>query len=267
MTEVLKSCLGGEITVTTDSGGYPKSYELKGGPVSDLASNVLSFQSGNPDTVGLNGFTFEDLLTVMQHRIQLVNKDFPSGYNNKADNYMQMALNSLRTRFRLTTAAREANLDKLVITYWLIEEKFKVLYTEVLPPDFTAEGEFLVVFGGHVFCGPTLQQLKDNIRTANYIDVDSDNVYPHRLLIAMGVYSQTHAVNSAISIGTVEERANLLASTGLEKISALGILLLMSKTDQPHKYVSISELRNDVVRTQWTDELVRSITGVSLPNE
>lgn len=204
MTTELKSVLGGIINVTYDERNHPKFYELSGGNVEQENRNLLPFQSGNPATVGLNGFTFEDLLAVMQHRMSFSNADYPSPFNVIAMQHMAAAQKVLDERFQITTAARDTDLTQYKTTYVLDRDDHKIVYCDIPNIAFEQTGHFIIIFCDRAFYGRTLAEVRQAVKLANYIEITRDTEYWEELsfLKSLAIYSETNPVDSFTDIST-----------------------------------------------------------------
>ena len=61
-------------------------------------SQLVSFQHGPVGKVGVNGITNEHLLAILKHRLNYLNKQVPSPYNDEALYHVTKALAILETR-------------------------------------------------------------------------------------------------------------------------------------------------------------------------
>lgn len=75
-------------------------YQILSGPM----TTTLKFQMGGVALKGVNGITNEALIAVLMHRIEFLNRLFPSPENFRAIEHLQGALDQLelRTARRMT---------------------------------------------------------------------------------------------------------------------------------------------------------------------
>lgn len=257
----MKSVLGGEITATMD-GKYPRVYELSGGIVPQEHRMMIHMQQGNPDTVGINGWTFEDVLAITTQRLLAVNEDFPSPFNIEVINALTASQALLNARYRVTTATRGYAAADIRYAYYLPTGQIRTA-GQAEDFDATYKTPYCAIVFGLPFMGDTLDALLDNIRKANFENI-SESLDPRTssLFGALMDSRLSHYGTTDPELTTME----LYRKYGLGRRSTISILA-EALGDEVESLRYLMDESTPGNKARFIDNALRFLTSVKIPTD